>query len=391
MINIKLFGKKQKTTTEQAGATQTKYQLVTETGNGFFCWNGKVYDSDIVRSCINPKAKAIGKLTAKHIRDSTINPEPYMRFLLESPNPYMSGQQFQEKMCRQVCINSNAFALIYRNEDGYPIALYPIVPVNCEAVYDKQSNLHIKFYLANGKVYEFPYSDILHFRDNYNDNDIFGSPLISALAPLMEVVTTTDQGIVSAIKNSAVIRWLLKFTTAMRPEDLAQQAKNFSENYLKNSSDNLGVAATDSKADAIQVKATDYVPNSAQMNENRKRIMSLFNTNEKIVTSSFNEEEWNAYYEAEVEPFAIDMSNEFTRKLFNRNEISRGNRIILEAANLQYASLSTKINLQSMVDRGALTPNEWRGFMGLAPLPGGDKPIRRLDTDIVEEVTKNEN
>ena len=387
MIKIKLFGKKQKTTTEQAGATQTKYQLVTETGNGFFCWNGKVYDSDIVRSCINPKAKAIGKLTAKHIRDSTINPEPYMRFLLESPNPYMSGQQFQEKMCRQVCINSNAFALIYRNEDGYPIALYPIVPVNCEAVYDKQSNLHIKFYLANGKVYEFPYTDILHFRDNYNDNDIFGSPLISALAPLMEVVTTTDQGIVSAIKNSAVIRWLLKFTTAMRPEDLAQQAKNFSENYLKNSSDNLGVAATDSKADAIQVKATDYVPNSAQMNENRKRIMSLFNTNEKIVTSSFNEEEWNAYYEAEVEPFAIDMSNEFTRKLFNRNEISRGNRIILEAANLQYASLSTKINLQSMVDRGALTPNEWRGFMGLAPLPGGDTAIRRLDTDIVEEVT----
>lgn len=36
-----------------------------------------------------------------------------------------------------------------------------------------------------------------------------------------------------------------------------------------------------------------------------------------------------------------------------------------------------------MVDRGAMTPNEWRETMNLAPIEGGDQPIRRLDTQVV--------
>ena len=43
-------------------------QMVQERGNGFYSYNGKMYQSDIVRACIRPKIKAIGKLTAKHIR-----------------------------------------------------------------------------------------------------------------------------------------------------------------------------------------------------------------------------------------------------------------------------------------------------------------------------------
>lgn len=33
-----------------------------------------------------------------------------------------------------------------------------------------------------------------------------------------------------------------------------------------------------------------------------------------------------------------------------------------------------------MVDRGAMTPNEWREVLNLPPVEGGDKPLRRLDT-----------
>ncbi len=68
----------------------TRYEMIIDKGNGFYTWNGNLYQSDIVRSCIRPKAKAIGKLVPKHIRNATegfsINPEPYIRFLLEDPN-----------------------------------------------------------------------------------------------------------------------------------------------------------------------------------------------------------------------------------------------------------------------------------------------------------------
>ena len=44
----------------------------------------------------------------------------------------------------------------------------------------------------------------------------------------MEVIGTTDRGIVNAVRNSAVIRWLLKFTSSgMRPEDIKKQTDIF--------------------------------------------------------------------------------------------------------------------------------------------------------------------
>ena len=372
---------------------QTKYQLVTERGNGFYAWNGKIYQSDIVRAAMRPKVKAIGKLVAKHVRQTVlkdgtrkleVNPEPYIRFLLEEPNPYMTGQKLQEKLASQLILNNNAFALIIRDEFGYPAEIYPVPAVSAEAIYDKKYTLYLKFMFANGKIYTFPYADIIHLRQDFNNNDIFGDPIAPALAPLMEIVTTTDQGIVKAIKNGGIIRWLLKFTSTMRPEDLKDRATDFATNFLSIENSGTGVAATDAKAEAQQIDPKDYVPNATQMDKTTQRIYSLFNTNQKIVQSDYDENGWNAYYEAEVEPMVIELSNEFTRKLFSRRERGFGNRILFEAANLATASMQTKLNLAQMVDRGALTPNEWREVFNLVPVDGGDVPIRRLDTAVVK-------
>lgn len=180
------------------------------------------------------------------------------------------------------------------------------------------------------------------------------------------------------------MRWLLKYTTALRDEDLKKNAQAFADNYLNISSGAVGVAAVDAKAEATQVNPQDYVPNAAQMSKSTERLLSLFNINDKIIKSSANEDEENEYYETVIEPFVIKLSQEFTRKLFTRRQRSTGNYISAGSFNLQAASLKTKLQLVQMVDRGALSPNEWRESMGLAPAEGGDKPIRRLDTATVE-------
>ncbi len=146
----------------------------------------------------------------------------------------------------------------------------------------------------------------------------------------------------------------------------------------------------DAKADVQRIEPKDYVPNALQIDKTTQRIYAFFNTNEKIVHSSYTEDEWNSYFEGVIEPLALQMSNEYTRKIFSRKERSFGNKIYFEAANLQCASLSTKLALVNMVDRGALTPNEWRETFNLSPIEGGDKPIRRLDTVVVGEVKKDE-
>ncbi len=370
---------------------QNRLAMVTTWGEQYYSWNGRLYESDIVRACIRPKVKAIGKLIGKHIREDPrnglkVNPEPYIRFLLQEPNQYMTGQQFQEKMANQLCLNNNAFALIVRDANGYPESIYPIPCAAVEAVYDKKGEMFLRFTYRNGNIATFAYADIIHLRQDYNEKDIFGSSPAPALSQLMECVGYIDQGIVKAIKNSGLIRWLLTFGNSMRPEDLKRNVKEFVDNYLSVESETFGAAGVDSKAKATQIEPKDYVPNAAQTDRITERIYSFFNTNKKIVQSSWTEDEWTAYYEAEVEPLAIQFSDVYTMRLFTRRERGCGNRIVFEASNLMCASLSTKLAFQSMVDRGAMTPNEWRSTMNLAPIEGGDQPIRRLDTQVVNLV-----
>lgn len=371
--------------------TKTRFQLVTERGNGTYMWDGKVFESDIIRSCVRPTAVAVGKAVPKHVRDSKdgvqVNPEPYMRFLLEEPNPYMSCQQFLEKMARQRELSGNAFAAIARDDNGLPCSLYPLDAYSVEASYDAAGTLYLTFSLMNGTRQTFAYSDIIHLRRDFYNNDIFGEPSLESLKPLLNVTSTVDSSIIKAVKNSGLVRWLLKYSTPLRDEDLIKNARQFSENYLNTSADGMGVAAVDSKADATQVKTEDYVPNASLVDRTTARFYSHFGTNQAIIQSDYDENKWNAFYESTVEPILIDLGAEMTRKLFTRNERSFGNKIVFESSNLQYASMATKLALSSMVDRGALTPNEWREVLNKAPIPGGDTALLRKDTGTITETT----
>lgn len=366
----------------------SQYKMITENGAGFYAWNGNLYKSDIVRAAIRPKAQAVGKIVGKHIRetikdgikDIKINPDVYMKFLLEEPNPYMTGQMLQEKLATQLELNNNAFAYIERNNDGYPMAIYPISAGTSEAIQNNNGELFLKFNLLNGKMVTFRYSDIIHLRKDFNNNEIFGDSPAQALTPLMEIVNTTDQGIVKAIKNSNVVRWLLKFTQSLRPEDLKKQTKQFVDDYLNIESESVGAAATDAKADAIQVEPKDYVPNATQMEKTVQRIYSFFNTNDKIVQGKYTEDDWVSYYESNVEPVVIQLSGEYTRKLFSRRERGFGNKIMFESSNLTFASMKTKLDLIKYVDRGIMSPNEVREILHYAPREGGDTYILRKDT-----------
>lgn len=369
--------------------TVTKYKLIADSGSGFYSWNGNIYQSDIVRSAIRPKVQAIGKIVGKHIRETIradnkkeikVNPDVYMRFLLEEPNPYMTGQMLQEKLATQLELNNNAFAYVKRDENGYPTEIYPITATICEAVQDEVGELYLRFYLKNNKPATFRYSDIIHLRKDFNKNEIFGDSPAAALIPLMDIVNTTDQGIIKAIKNSNIVKWLLKFNQTIRPEDMKSQTQDFINNYLNIESDTVGAAATDAKMDAKQVEPKDYVPNAAQMEKTVQRIYSFFNTNDKIIQGKYNEDEWISYYEANIEPVVMQLSSEYTRKLFTRKERGFGNKIIFESSNLTFASMQTKLSLVNYVDRGIMNPNEVRAILNMAPAPDGDTYIRRLDT-----------
>ncbi|MBQ9697027.1 MAG: phage portal protein [Acidaminococcaceae bacterium] len=377
--------------------TETVVKLVRESGNGVYTWSGELLDSGDVRAMVRPFTQAAGKFDAKHIRETVekdgktdikVNPEPYIRILLAEPNPIMTGGAFRQRLAWQYMLKNNAFAYIVRDANGFAIQMYPLEWTSVEALLDENRQLYLRFNLQTGKQAVISYEDVIHIPRDVGGNELFGRPNQKALETLMEVAEASDRSIIQAVKNGGAIKWLLKYTRGMKPEDLRTRAKEFAKSFLdtENTEDgSIGVAATGADAEARQVEPHDYVPNAMVMSAVNKRLMAYFGTNEKIINSSYTEDEWNAYFENVIEPFAQAMAEEFTRKLFSRWERNRGNRITMDSTSLQYASMASKLNLVQMVDRGALTPNEWRQILNLSPIEGGDKPIRRLDTQVVKE------
>lgn len=378
-----MFGKK---LTEPQ--TTTKYKLITDAGEGFYKWDGNIYKSDIVRACIRPKTRAIGKLMAQHIRDNELgfktNPDRNIKMLLAEPNPLMTGQMMQEKLANQLELNNNAFAIIKRDEETYlPYEIYPVPAMSVDMLEGPFGDMYLKFYFSDGKQMIVPYVDVIHLRQDFNEHNLFGDSPAPALAGLMEVVTTIDQGMMRAIKNSAVVKWILKFKSVLKKEDVQLQVDDFVNNYLDIEKKG-GAVPSDPRYELEQVKPESYVPDDKQIKNTTKRIYDFFNTNEAIVQSKYNEDEWNAYYESVIEPVALQLAGEYTRKLFTKRERGHGNKIVFESSSLQYASMKTKLNLVQLVDRGSMLPNEWRRILNLGPIEGGDKPIRRLDTALVK-------
>ena len=372
------------------------YKMITMANDSYFAYDGKIYKSDIVRACIRPYVKAMGKTVAKHVyemideegnRSIKINPNMYMRIMLQEPNPYMTFQMMTEKVAWQLKLNGNAFILIVRDENGIPRQLYPLPATGAMAEWLDNGDLAVRFYFSNGKVYRFLYRDLIHLRGDFFRHDIMGDSIADSLIPLMETVNTMDKGIIEAIKSSAIIRWILKINGGLRKEDIKTYAEDFAKDYLNiETSTGIGVAATDTKAELKQVEPKNYVPNAAQQDRQTDRIYEFFNVNEEIVQSKETGDTWNSFYEHVVEPDVRQMSEEYTRKIFSARQRAFGNYIIFEAYNLQLASLKDKLELSQMVDRGALTPNEWRYTMGFGPIDGGDVAIRRLDTAVVNQI-----
>lgn len=386
----KVFGNKGDAQTQPT----KRFELISTSSSQYYAWNGQTFDNDIVRSAVRPKANAIGKLTPKHVRGfgtgMMINPDPAIRAILERPNPYMSMQDFLVKMTFARELTHNAFAYIKRDALGYPLEIYPIPTGNVE-LFEVAGEVYVKFQFWTGKNITVPYTDLIHLRKDFNENDFFGDDGTKAIRNIMNVAATTDQSVVNAVKNSGIIRWLLKFNTSLRPEDITKQAKEFSDSFISTNSTTGGVAAVDSKADAKQIDSKDFVPNALQMDKTLQRINSYFGANDDIVKNTFDEDKANSFYEAEIEPIVIQLSNAFTWAFFSARERGFGNLIVFSANNLAYSSMSTKLQMVAMVDRGALTPNEWREIMNLGPIEGGDKPVRRLDTAQVSETPKEGN
>lgn len=358
------------------------YQRFKELG-GFVAifrpFGSEIYRSELVRACIRPLAEQTSKANP-HSSDKRIE-----KLLTYSPNPFMNGKDFLAK-CRNILeVKNTLFVFIARDERGRATGFYPVPYTEYEAI-EYQNGLFIRFLFNNSDNRELivPWADLAVARKDYLFHDIGGEDN-AAILPTLDLISTTSQGVANAVKATANLRGILKMTkTMLDPDDVKTTRDKFVEDYLSLENSG-GIAALDPTMEFTPITMSPQVTTYEQMREFRENVYRYFGVCEDIIQSKADETTMESFYQSRIEPFLVALSLELTRKVFSERELGYGAFIEFNSDRLQFASSKTKLSLVSMVDRGAMTPNEWRAVFNLPPVEGGDVPIRRLDTAAVDE------
>lgn len=372
----KIFGR-----IRRRDSTLTQIKILSGYTPVFTPWADRPYEADVVRSAVDAIARNAAKLKAKHIRregNTIIHVGGQIEKLLTiRPNPNMNAYDFLYKMVTTLMLDNNAFA--YPVWDGPNlVAIWPINCTMAEFLEDASQTIYVKFYFADGGNVVLPYSEVIHLRRHFYDNDLLGD-IKKPINAVLSAIHTTNEGLAQAVKTSAYLRGILKYQGMLKEEDIKANRERFVQEYLtvQNSG---GVAALDAKAEYIPLNNDPKIINAAQMKELRDAVYRYFGVNENIVMGRYNEDEWDAFYESTIEPLAVQMSLEFTSKLFTEREIGFGNEIIFESNRLQYASTRTKTSLISaLMPLGVFTVNEIREILNLSPVEGGEKRLVSLN------------
>lgn len=339
-------------------------QAVIEINNTFSSFSGTAYGNAAFRAAVD----AIGRHTAKlqaHSGDRQLE-----TLLNNAPNAYMSGYDLLYKTAAAYFTNNNAFLLLARDDTGRVSAVYPITPQSVEFTPGTDGAIYLECLFADGRKATFPYMDIVHLRRHFLTNDLLGDGN-APLFPLLDTAETLIQGIAASVKNGTSIRGVLKFTSLVNPAQVKSEKEQFVADYF-NPANSGGVAATDQRFDFVPTNVTPYSIPQEQIEAVNRQIYDYLGVNGKIISGSYNENEFSAFYESVVEPFALQLSQEMKLKC--------GAEITFTAERMEFSSAATKIKLlHEAAPLGLITVNEARHLLALPPVEDGDRRLQSLN------------
>ena len=361
----------------------------------FTQFSGNAYESDIYRSAVDSIARNVAKLKPVHVvtieRNRKDGDNYLNRILQVRPNPYMTSYDMIYKIVTHYYLYNNAFAYLQKDENGKLTGIYPLSPVNMEYLTDLTGELYCRFFFAGDKQVTLPFRDVFTIRRFYNSNDLLGDKN-TAILNTLDLAHTQNEGIANSIKSSATIKGLLKYNQILSPENLKKEKEEFIKDYLS-ISNNGGIAALDSKMDYVPLEIKGIAIDNEQMSAIKQKIYDYLGVSEKIVNSTYNEDEWSAFYESVVEALGVQISLELTDKIFTQREQAFGNSILMEANRLQFASNTTKVNMiKELFPLGLFTVNQALEILNLPSVENGDRRLQTLNvanTEIVDEYQMN--
>lgn len=357
-----------KNNVEPARHNDGYFETLTAYKPHFTTWSGELYESALVRSAIDARARNISKLKFEIV--GTANPKLQNR-LKYRPNPWQTWSQYLYRTSTILDMHNNAVIVPVYNDNMEQIGIYTVLPKKCEIV-EYRGEPWVRYTFINGeKAAEHLNRVAILTRFQYK-SDFFGSKN-DALDSTMELEHLNDEGIKEAVKNGATYRFMARVNNFSSTEDLKKERLRFTEANLKAEDGNGGILLfPNTYADIRQIDQTAYTVPEAERNEIRTNVYNYFGINEDVLQSKAYGDAWAAFYESIIEPFAIQFSETVTAATLTETEIQHGSFFMLTANRLQYMSTTEKLNVSAqLADRGILNRDEIREIWNLAPIPDG--------------------
>ena len=343
---------------------QGKPQTFIEINSTFNSFSGTGYNSAAFRAAVDAIARHTAKLQA-HSDGAGLEP-----LLTQAPNAYMSAYDLLYKTAAAYFTHNNAFMLLQRDEARRVTAIYPLNPSSVEFRPGSDGALYLECAFPDGRQVTFPYADIIHLRRHFLTNDLTGDSN-APLYALLDTADTLNQGISASVKNGTSIRGVLKFTSLVNPAQVKAEKEQFVSDYF-NPGNNGGIAATDQRFDFVPASIAPYTVPKEQVETITRQITDYLGVGASIVNGTYTENEFSAFYESIVEPFALQLAQEFYLKT--------GTKITFTAERMEFSSAATKIKLlHEAAPLGLITVNEARKLLALPPVKDGDRRLQSLN------------
>lgn len=343
-------------------------------------FEGGVYEMALTRACIHTFATHVSKLRPE-VRGP--NAGRLNQILGYQPNPWMDTKKYLYRLATIYMTENTAFiAPVYDDDLMLRISgFYPILPSQASVV-ERGGREYLRFQFPVGTgVIERDRSGIMTQMQYHSD--FFGENN-RALWPTMELINAQNQSIINSVKASGKVRFLAKLAQTLKPEDMTRERNRLVSDNL--GSDNGGVMIFDAKyADIKPIESNPYVVDDKQAANIRESVFDYYGMSSAILHNDYTPDQWSAYYEGKIEPFAIEASLVHSNMTFTPEEIGRGKEIIFTVNRLQYMNIADKISVVTQLfDRGMMNQDTGREVFQLPALNTEDSQRYYIRRDYAE-------
>lgn len=368
-----LFPQKIEAEKERALAKST-FELLNGYVPVFRSWGGEIYESQFVRSAIDAIARHSSKL-AITIEGGTKS--ELITNLKKRPNGFQTWSQFLYRVATILNVQNTAFIIPLRNKYGTVIGIYPLRATRFELIRDENNDLWVRFHLDHNEKTAERLSDIGILTRYQYKSDFFGDSN-NVLNETMQLISIQRQGIEEYTKNASSYRFMAKLINFSKADDLANERQRFdAENFQTKNGGGI-LLFPNTYTDIKQITSQAFSVDTDQLKLIEKNVYDYFGVNEEIIQNKAHGDEFLAFYEGAIEPFAIQLSEVLTFMLFSNREYAHGGEIFFTSNRIQYMNNSDKLAVsRDLADRGVLSINEVREIWQLPPVEGGDKHILR--------------